>query len=76
MDHEEMRSAYIRALNLEQTDFTSFCNDCKLTNIPTTGSTVYIQTVLKSTDNKIYKLWYCDVCYDRFSSKINEMELD
>ena len=66
MDHEEMRKAYIRALDLDKTDFSSFCNDCKVTYLFDTGKILYVRTALKTeSENTTYKLWYCSVCSEK-----------
>jgi hypothetical protein len=57
MDHEEMRKAMLRALNVTKTDFTEFCNVCKADYSPQTGENT--QLVVSDT---IYTLWYCDDC--------------
>jgi hypothetical protein len=64
MDHEEMRAAYMRALNIHQTDFIEFCNFCKNDYVENSGEITDLVT-----SNKVYKMWFCDEC----SSK--EMEL-
>jgi hypothetical protein len=57
MDHEEMRAAYMRALDLNKTDFTEYCNICKNDYIQNSGEITDLVTL-----NKIYKMWYCDDC--------------
>jgi hypothetical protein len=62
MDHEEMRSAYIRAIatNVDDISFTVFCNTCKTDYQNNTGKTedLFVSSVL-------YKLWYCDLCIEK-----------
>ena len=57
MDHEEMRAAYLRALNHKTVDFMSICNTCKLPHEINTGEIVDV-----TTSDTIYKIWYCSAC--------------
>jgi hypothetical protein len=60
MDHEEMRAAYHRALNIDKTDFTDFCGLCKTSYISFSGEFIDIITI-----DKKYKIWHCQDCLDR-----------
>lgn len=60
MDHEEMRAAYLRALNHKNTVFTEICNLCKLDHEDNTGEIIDIVT-----SDTIYKVWYCNDCMSR-----------
>jgi hypothetical protein len=60
MDHEAMRGAYLRALEYNKEDYTSFCNDCKSAYVSDTGEFVDLVTV-----DKLYKLWYCSPCVEK-----------
>lgn len=57
MDHEEMRAAYHRALNIEKTDFTDVCNLCRKNYVSFSGEFIDIVTV-----DKKYKIWHCAEC--------------
>ena len=67
MDHEEMRNAYLRALDFTKTDFLDFCNDCKTDSDESTGKIIHFETVSKDSLKTVYSLWYCQSCYDKFS---------
>lgn len=69
MDHEEMKNAYIRAKFQENTDMFDFCNDCKLPYDSDTGHIVHVQSVLNSSNNKVYRIWYCTLCYQKLSQQ-------
>jgi hypothetical protein len=60
MDHEEMRKAYHRALNVDKTDFTDFCNLCKKDYISFSGEFIHIITA-----NKKYTIWHCAKCTEK-----------
>lgn len=57
MDHEEMRAAYLRALNTKDTVFNQFCNTCKLDYDEKSGEIVNIESL-----DTLYKVWYCESC--------------
>lgn len=57
MDHEEMKKAYLKALELNQVEFDSFCNTCKTDYAVNSGEVIDVLTF----DTK-YKIWYCDDC--------------
>lgn len=59
MDHEEMRAAYLRAIDIDRTDFTHVCNICKQQYIQGSGEIIDIVTY-----NKVYKIWNCPNCID------------
>ena len=61
-----MRAAYLRALNYDRTDFTDVCNDCRTDYILDSGQFVHVRTTLKDTENKTYRLWYCNTCSAKF----------
>ena len=71
MDHEEMRAAYLRALNyVKKTDYTDFCNDCRNDYLADTGGFVHVKTILTGdAENKTYKLWYCADCSAKFDNE-------
>jgi len=63
MDHEEMKAAYLRALDLPKNDFSYQCNNCKVGYLPNHGEIMYLRTNLKdNSQNTSYKLWHCDRC--------------
>jgi hypothetical protein len=67
MDHEEMRAAYLRALNYQPKTqfFNTFCNTCKLDYQNETGEIIDVVTL-----DSIYKVWYCDECLSRESEYV------
>lgn len=60
MDHEEMRAAYMRALNHKSNVFTSNCNICKFDYQENSGEIIDLLTT-----DAIYKVWYCEHCLSR-----------
>lgn len=57
VDHYEMRQAMLRAIDVDKTDFTHFCNLCKTDHIMYHGEIIDIITI-----DKNYKIWYCGDC--------------
>ena len=57
VDHYEMRQAMLRAIDVNKTDFTDFCNLCKTDHILSSGEIIDIVTV-----DKKYKIWHCEDC--------------
>ena len=57
MDHEEMRAAYLRALNHKKTDYTDLCNNCKTEYVANSGDIIDLVTL-----QDVYKIWYCQNC--------------
>lgn len=60
MDHEEMRAAYMRALDLDKTDFLEHCNICKTDYIVESGEITQLVVF-----DKIYKMWFCNECFSQ-----------
>ena len=60
MDHEEMREAYIRALNRNKDLFNAFCNTCKADYLTDAGEIIDVVTI-----DKIYRVWFCQPCLDK-----------
>jgi len=67
MDHEQMREAYLKALNhvSKEDFFNQFCNNCKSDIDLKTGEIIDVVTV-----DSVYKVWYCDDCLSRESQYI------
>jgi hypothetical protein len=61
MDHEEMQGAMNRALDEINNDY---CNNCKNPFDKNQGGYTDLITV-----RKMYKVWYCDDCFEVFEDE-------